>query len=124
MTWRDILEIGLKDDASHRKDNLPMSEVCGPETSTGPGRSPVIEPTQQGCGTPAERSTSVRVTPDRRLSSKDRRLSSTDRRRLTVDRRQSVAPTLSGPEQAAVETAATGEGMPERASGRAVSPTT
>jgi len=117
MTWRDILEIGLKDDASHRKDNLPESEVCGPKTSTGPGRSPAIEPMPQGCSTPPERSTPVHVTPDRRLST-------TDRRRLTVDRRQGVAPTLSGPEQAAVETAATGEGMPARASGRAVSPTT
>lgn len=43
MTWIDKLEIGLKEDAPFRKDNLPESEVRGPETPSGPGRSPVIE---------------------------------------------------------------------------------
>ena len=42
MTWRDKLEIGLKEDAPFRKDNLPASEVRGPETPKGPGRSPEI----------------------------------------------------------------------------------
>ena len=42
MTWRDKLELGLKEDAPFRKDNLPPSQVRGPEIPTGPGRSPEI----------------------------------------------------------------------------------
>jgi hypothetical protein len=42
MTWRDKLEIGLKNDAPFRKDNLPESQVRGPEIPAGPGRSPII----------------------------------------------------------------------------------
>jgi len=42
MTWRDKLEIGLKDGASFRKDNLPASQVRGRQIPTGPGRSPEI----------------------------------------------------------------------------------
>jgi hypothetical protein len=42
MTWRDKLEIGLKENAPYRKDNLPESEVVGPELPQGPGRSPEI----------------------------------------------------------------------------------
>ena len=42
MTWKDKLEIGLKEDAPFRKDNLPPDRVRGPEISKGPGRSPVI----------------------------------------------------------------------------------
>ena len=42
MTWGDKLEIGLKEDAPYRKDNLPESQICGPEIPTGPGRSPEI----------------------------------------------------------------------------------
>jgi hypothetical protein len=42
MTWKDKLEIGLKEDAPFRKDNLPAKEIHGPQLSTGPGRSPEI----------------------------------------------------------------------------------
>jgi hypothetical protein len=42
MTWKDKLEIGLKEDAPFRKDNLPEQQVRGPEVPAGPGRSPVI----------------------------------------------------------------------------------
>jgi hypothetical protein len=42
MTWKDKLELGLKNDAPFRKDNLPESQVRGPEVPAGPGRSPVI----------------------------------------------------------------------------------
>ena len=42
MTWRDKLELGLKEDAPYRKDNLPASQVRGPEIPTGPGRSAEI----------------------------------------------------------------------------------
>jgi len=43
MTWKDELEIGLKDDAPFRRDNLPDSEKAlgGPETkSSDETRSP------------------------------------------------------------------------------------
>jgi hypothetical protein len=43
MTWRDKLEIGLKDDAPFRRDNLPAFQTTsgGPETQPGdPTRSP------------------------------------------------------------------------------------
>jgi hypothetical protein len=43
VTWRDKLEIGLKEDAPYRKDNLPANEIRGPEVPTGPGRSPEIQ---------------------------------------------------------------------------------
>jgi hypothetical protein len=36
MTWKDKLEIGLKEDAPFRKDNLPASEVRGPESRRDP----------------------------------------------------------------------------------------
>ena len=42
MTWKDKLEIGLKEDAPFRKDNLPAEEIHGPQVSTGPGRSPAV----------------------------------------------------------------------------------
>jgi hypothetical protein len=42
MTWKDKLELGLKDDAAYRKDNLPEQQVRGPEVPAGPGRSPVL----------------------------------------------------------------------------------
>ena len=42
MTWKDKLEIGLKNDAPFRKDNLPEQQVRGPEIPAGPGRSPII----------------------------------------------------------------------------------
>ena len=37
MTWKDKSAIGLKEDAPFRKDNLPLSEVRGPEIPSGPG---------------------------------------------------------------------------------------
>ena len=42
MTLKDKLEIGLKEDAQYRKDNLPEHQVRGPEIPAGPGRSPKI----------------------------------------------------------------------------------
>jgi len=42
MTWKDKLEIGLKEDAPYRKDNLPENEIRGPEIPIGEGRSPLI----------------------------------------------------------------------------------
>jgi len=42
MTLKDKLEIGLKEDAQVRKDNLPERQVRGPEVDAGPGRSPAI----------------------------------------------------------------------------------
>jgi hypothetical protein len=42
MTWKDKLEIGLKDDAPYRRDNLPDDQQQGPEQPSGPGRSPEV----------------------------------------------------------------------------------
>jgi len=42
MTWKDKLEIGLKDDAPYRKDNLPKHEIRGPQKPAGEGRSPEV----------------------------------------------------------------------------------
>ena len=42
MTWKDKMEIGLKNDAPHRKDNLSPDQVRGEEVPSGPGRSPEI----------------------------------------------------------------------------------
>jgi hypothetical protein len=42
MTWRDKLEIGLKENAPYRKDNLPPNELIGTEVPQGSGRSAEI----------------------------------------------------------------------------------
>ena len=42
MTWKDKLEIGLKEDAPYRKDNLPEQQIRGPEIPAGEGRSPIV----------------------------------------------------------------------------------
>jgi hypothetical protein len=42
MTWRDKMEIGLKEDAPFRRDNLPAFEIEGPQVPAGPGRSSVV----------------------------------------------------------------------------------
>lgn len=47
MTWKDKLEIGLKNDAPFRKDNLFPNQVHGPEIESGPGRSPFIPGAEQ-----------------------------------------------------------------------------
>lgn len=52
MTWKDKLEIGLKNDAPFRKDNLPEAQVRGPEIPAGPGRSPVIPAALEDARTP------------------------------------------------------------------------
>lgn len=65
MTWKDKLEIGLKEDAPFRKDNLPQEEIQGPQISSGPGRSPEI---------PLARGDAVKPRPNaRRRSSGARR---------------------------------------------------
>jgi len=55
MTGRDKLEVGRKEDAPHRKDNVRASEIHGPEPPTGPGRSPEIPLARvSGAEAPAE----------------------------------------------------------------------
>ena len=44
MTWKDKLEIGLKEDAPYRKDNLPDQQVRGPEVPAGEGARPSCRP--------------------------------------------------------------------------------
>lgn len=36
MTWRDKLELGLKEDAPYRKDNLPDSQIPMARGEGGP----------------------------------------------------------------------------------------
>jgi hypothetical protein len=38
MAWKDKLEIGLKEDATFQKDNLPQSQVRGRELESGRAR--------------------------------------------------------------------------------------
>lgn len=54
MTWKDKLELGLKNDAPYRKDNLPESQVRGPEVPAGPGRSPIIPAAIEDAKNPVE----------------------------------------------------------------------
>ena len=46
MTWKDNLEIGLKEDAPFRKDNLPESQKSpgGPETKPGDPTRSAVDP--------------------------------------------------------------------------------
>jgi hypothetical protein len=47
VTLKDKLEIGLKEDAPYRKDNLPAAQIRGPEIPAGAGRSPEIPEARQ-----------------------------------------------------------------------------
>ena len=61
MTIKDKLEIGLKEDAAFRKDNLPPQQVRGPEVPAGPGRSPEVPAAREDeTEAPAADSTPVR----------------------------------------------------------------
>jgi hypothetical protein len=65
MTWKDKLEIGLKEDAPFRKDNLPEDQVRGPEVPAGPGRSPVVPAAREDkTAVPAPTSTGLEGEPD------------------------------------------------------------
>jgi hypothetical protein len=64
MIWRDTLELGLKEDAPSRKDNLPPSQIRGPELPTGAGRSPEI-PLARGDRTQVPTEPRARTTPGR-----------------------------------------------------------
>lgn len=59
MTWKDTLEIGLKDDAPFRRDNLPDFQVepNGPETQPG---DPTRSPEEPGAREDAEEAAEVR----------------------------------------------------------------
>ena len=50
MTWRDKLEIGLKEDAPFRRDNLPdfQKKPAGPETNTDDPTRSAEEPGARG----------------------------------------------------------------------------
>jgi hypothetical protein len=53
MTWKDKLEIGLKDDAPFRKDNLPEFQVHSDTPETKPG-DPTRSPEEPGARQEAE----------------------------------------------------------------------
>jgi hypothetical protein len=86
MTWKDKLEIGLKDDAPFRRDNLPdfQTKKGGPETRSGDStRSPeepgarqdavearrIAPPTNRARPRPTTRAT---VRPTKRVARKRR----------------------------------------------------
>jgi hypothetical protein len=113
MTWKDKLEIGLKEDAPFRKDNLPESQVRGPEIPAGPGRSPEIplargdhSDTTDGKDSKDSRAPAFRAKADRRrgASSKDGGGGPVGPARAQLT-----------PVPEAQENAATSEGMPESA---------
>ena len=62
MTWRDKAELGLKEDAAYRKDNLPRRQIRGPELPVGPGRSPEI-PLARGDRTQVPTESDASVSP-------------------------------------------------------------
>jgi hypothetical protein len=67
MTWKDKLEIGLKDDAPFRRDNLPdfQKATGGSATQAGdPTRSPEEPGARQDAHAPAR--------PSRRVARKRR----------------------------------------------------
>jgi hypothetical protein len=65
MTIKDKLEIGLKEDAPYRKDNLPPAQVRGPEIPAGPGRSPEVPLARGDTNVIAETAgTAVEAVPD------------------------------------------------------------
>jgi hypothetical protein len=55
VTLKDKLEIGLKEDAPYRKDNLPEHEVRGPQIPAGPGRSPEVPAARKSASTKTAR---------------------------------------------------------------------
>jgi hypothetical protein len=61
MTWKDKLEMGLKEDAPFRKDNLPDVQVRGPEIPAGPGRSAEVPMARGDANPPRRRSGAGRV---------------------------------------------------------------
>ncbi len=116
MNWKDILEIGPKEDASPRNEDASESEVQGPEVWTGSGRSPAI------AVAPPDRPRRAESLAPNADEKADRRHSEADRRHVAVDRRRTVMQQVPGREQAAAEAAATSEGMPEPAGGKGFSP--
>jgi hypothetical protein len=73
VTLLDKLEIGLKEDAPFRKDNLPRGQIRGPEIPAGPDRSPEV-PLARGdkSSAPPQRARTAprRVTTSRKPSSR------------------------------------------------------
>ena len=66
MTLKDKLEIGLKEDAPYRKDNLPAKQVRGPQVPKGPDRSPEV-PAARGDKTRAPRARKSPADAGRRM---------------------------------------------------------
>jgi hypothetical protein len=64
MTWRDKLEIGLKEDAPFRRDNLPESQTHGTEEVPAPTdaiRSPEDPAARHDAEVGAEKTAAVRA---------------------------------------------------------------
>jgi hypothetical protein len=66
MTWKDKLEVGLKDDAPFRRDNLPeFQQTPGPDDEGKPD-DPTRSPEEPGAREEAARQAASRGVPKRR----------------------------------------------------------
>lgn len=81
MTLKDKLEVGLKEDAPYRKDNLPDFQVRGPEIPAGPGRSPQIPLARRDKNIVRQASERRRVKPRRANVANTRKSSPSTRRK-------------------------------------------
>ena len=65
MTWKDKLEIGLKDDAAFRHDNLPDFQQTTDESQKKPG-DPTRSAEEPGAREEAAKQSAIRKKPRRR----------------------------------------------------------
>ena len=65
MTWKDKLEIGLKDDAAFRHDNLPEFQQTTPVSKKKPG-DPTRSREEPGARAVAAKQSAARKKPRRR----------------------------------------------------------
>jgi hypothetical protein len=70
MTWKDKLEIGLKEDAPYRRDNLPDEQVPAqsPETPREDGRSREVPEAREDENDPPVQPDAEPPAPTRRRS--------------------------------------------------------
>ena len=76
MTWKDKLEIGLKDDAPFRRDNLPDFQKTDDAAAPAPPENPEAERSPEEPGARAEaarESLAVKQHRRRRSSKRSRR---------------------------------------------------
>ena len=85
MTWKDKLEIGLKDDAPFRHDNLPDFQQTTPVSKKKPG-DPTRSQEEPGARAEAAKQSAARKPSPRRPAVRARR--KTTVRKATVKKRR------------------------------------